>query len=379
MFVAKEHALGQIEDVKDFKDVTFVNNNQTVKSRDWMYRCVVLLLGSLVACFIGEVGVRLFPTWHDAFVQDIVYSRLPTDLYQPVGGLNPGEQPRKIRFVHHPNRQVRFTGLEYDNWVYTDDLGFRRSPTSIAKATADSSVLLLGDSFLFAGQVSWSDSVVGRLTETLPTVQWWNAGVDGYNTADSLTLWEEHEGAKPDEVWLFFFWGNDIWENDWASRPTSIPNEELELSRETDQYRFGWMQYSRFLSRLYAFWAISTDERFAEKNSQMVQLRDADQLEAALDSTQVQLERFTIQCVEASTACRVWLIPPMEAFQEPGLSEQVVPALLNHMPDSIDVTDLYPILKEQGGASLYFQSDPHWNSMGHAVVADFIQQTYEQE
>ena len=56
-------------------------------------------------------------------------------------------------------------------------------------------------------------------------------------------------------------------------------------------------------------------------------------LEAALDSTQVQLERFTIQCVEASAACRVWLIPPMEAFQEPGLSEQVVPALLNHMPD----------------------------------------------
>ena len=337
------------------------------------------LLGSCVAFVLGEVGVRIFPTWHDAFVQDIVHSRLPTDLYQPVGGLSPGEQPRKIRFVHRPNRQARFIGLEYDNWVYTDDLGFRTSPTSIAKATTDRSVLLLGDSFLFAGQVAWSDSVVGRLTETLPTVHWWNAGVDGYNTADALTLWEEHEEVKPDEVWLLFFWGNDIWENDWSSRPMLHPNEELERSRETDQNRFGWMQYSRFISRLYALWAISTDERFVEKNSQMAQLRDADQLEAALDSTQVQLERFATQCVEASTACRVWLIPPMEAFQETGLSEQVVQALSHHMPVSLEVTDLYPILKEQGGLSLYFQSDPHWNPMGHAVVADFIQQTHKQE
>ena len=357
-----------------------MNKNQTVESRDWMSSRVVLLLGCFIALFIGEVGVRLFPTWHDAFVQDIVHSRLPTDLYKPVGGLSPGETPSKIRFVHHPNRQARFTGLEYDNWVYTDGFGFRTSPTSIANRTLNRTVLLLGDSFLFAGQVAWSDSFVGRLTNDIPTVTWWNAGVDGYNTEDSLTLWEEKEQLKPDEVWLFFFWGNDVWENDWSSRPVSIPNEELEVSRETDVNRFGWMQGSKFLSRLYALWAISTDERFVEKKSQMAQLREVEQLEQALPSTRDQLQRFATQCIEEDkTICRVWLIPPMEAFQENGLSEQVVPALLNHMPDSLEVTDLYPILKEQGGASLYFHSDPHWNSMGHAVVADVIQQIHSQE
>ena len=127
-----------------------------------MYRVGLLTIGGFIALFIGEVGVRLSPTWHDAFVEDIVHSRLPTDLYQPVGGLSPGEQPSKVRFVHRPNRQARFIGLEYDNWVYTDDLGFRTSPTSIAKATADRSVLLLGDSFLFAGvfMARWPSSLV---------------------------------------------------------------------------------------------------------------------------------------------------------------------------------------------------------------------------
>lgn len=356
-----------------------MNNNQTIQFRNWIHRCAVLLLGCFIALFIGEVGVRLFPTWHDAFVQDIVHSRLPTDLYKPVGGLSPGEQPHKIRFVHHPNRQARFIGMEYDNWVYTNEFGFRTPPASTVNLPTSRKVLLLGDSFLFAGQVAWSESFVGRLTNQISSVKWWNAGVDGYNTADALTLWEEQQQLKPDEVWLFFFWGNDIWENDWSSRPMSIPDEELEISRERDVNRFGWMQYSRFLSRLYALLAISTDERFLEKKSQMAQLREVEQLEQALHSTRDQLQRFATQCVEASTACRVWLIPPMEAFQENGLSEQVVPALLNHMPDSIEVTDLYPIIKEQGGASLYFNSDPHWNPKGHAVVADFIQQIHSQE
>ena len=74
-----------------------------------------LLFGMMVAITIGEISVRLFPTWHDSFLQDIVHSQLPTELYKPVGGLQPGERPEKVRFKHHSNRQVQFKGLVDSN------------------------------------------------------------------------------------------------------------------------------------------------------------------------------------------------------------------------------------------------------------------------
>lgn len=146
--------------------------------------------GSLIAWTLGEVFVRLYPTWHDTFLQDIVHSKLPTDLYKPVGGFQPGERPNKVRFKHHPNTQARFVGREFDNWVYTDENGFRVASTGRV-SSGDKQILLLGDSFLFAGQVPWNQSFVGHLEQQVPNVEWFNAGVDGYNTSDSLMLWKE--------------------------------------------------------------------------------------------------------------------------------------------------------------------------------------------
>ena len=343
-------------------------------TRKVYHRWLGLLLGVLMAGILGELGVRLFPTWHDAFVADIVHSQLPTDLYKPVGGFAPGQQPQKIRFVHHPNRQARFKGREYDNWVYTDEHGFRvsRSDTVEVKGRR---ILLLGDSFLFAGQVAWAESFVGRLNREFTDITWWNAGVDGYSTENTLALWEEQNTISPTEVWLFFFWGNDIWENDWATRPILAPSESLEVSWESEKGWLQWVQYSKLLSRLYALWSISNDERFIEKKMQMAQLRDLVQLNQALDSTEIQLQRMAKQCQQRSLQrCRVWLIPPMEAFYEDGLANQVVEQLQKRIPETLEVVDVYPWLQQSGGSALYFQSDPHWNIKGHQVVFESIRE-----
>ena len=262
-----------------------------------------VILGTFVAIGIGEVVVRLFPTWHDTFLQDIVHSQLPTDLYKPVGGFQPGERPDKVRFKHHPNRQAQFKGREFDNWVYTDENGFRISSEGRGNPDGSKRILLLGDSFLFAGQVPWKKSFVGRLEEQLPNVEWLNAGVDGYNTSDALLLWKESK-LQSDEVWLFFFWGNDIWENDWSSRPSMKPDESAEVSLEGKDALLALLQYSKFASRLYALWAIQTDDRFAEKQAQH-QLRDVDQLQSALSASEKQLGAFALECVHQKVACRI--------------------------------------------------------------------------
>ena len=56
--------------------------------------------------------------------------------------------------------------------------------------------MLLGDSFLFAGQVPWTQSFVGQLETRIPNVDWLNAGVDGYNTSDASDALERVEGAS---------------------------------------------------------------------------------------------------------------------------------------------------------------------------------------
>ena len=102
---------------------------------------------------LGEGIVRLFPTWHDTFLQDIVYSQLPTNLYKPVGGFQPGERPDKPRFKHHPNRQAQFKGREFDMCTpMRMAFGYLQRVDKIDKQIE---ILLLGDSFLFAGQVPW--------------------------------------------------------------------------------------------------------------------------------------------------------------------------------------------------------------------------------
>lgn len=333
-----------------------------------------LLFGVCVAIALGEGIVRLFPTWHDTFLQDIVHSQLPTDLYRPVGGFKPGERPDKPRFKHHPNRQAQFKGREFDNWVYTDENGFRVSSAGRQDTAYEKRLLLLGDSFLFAGQVPWKQSFVGQLETRIPNVDWLNAGVDGYNTSDALMLWKESK-IQVDEVWLFFFWGNDIWENDWSSRPPMKPDEAAEISLEGKDALLTVLQYSRFISRLYALWAIQTDDRFAEKQAQIEQLGDVEQLQLALASSETQLDAFALECVRQKVECRIWLVPPMEAFTASGLAEQVVTEIEKIIPTIMIATDLTPVLQPQG-SDLYFQSDPHWNPDGHQVVADWLIEQY---
>ena len=59
------------------------------------------------------------------------------------------------------------------------------------------------------------------------------------------------------------------------------PDEAAEVSLEGKDALLTVIQYSKFISRLYALWAIQTDDRFAEKHAQLEQLRKLEQLQTA--------------------------------------------------------------------------------------------------
>lgn len=178
-----------------------------------------------------------------------------------------------------------------------------------------------------------------------------------------------------DEVWLFFFWGNDIWENDWASRPTMKADESEEISLEGQNVLLAVLQHSRFVSRLYALWAIYTDTRFAEKKAQIEQLRDVQSLNQASKSTENALDEWALECVRQKVECRVFFVPPLEAFTEEDLSTSVIHQMSAIVPSTITSYNLFPVLEDRG-IDLYFKSDPHWNAEGHQVVADWLIELY---
>ena len=102
-----------------------------------------------------------------------------------------------------------------------------------------------------------------------------------------------------------------------------------------------------------------------------------DQLQSALSASERQLDAFALECVRQKTTCRIWLVPPMEAFTESGLSSQVVSEIQEIIPAIIPTADMTPALQNKG-IDLYFQSDPHWNLEGHQVVADWLVEQYMQ-
>ena len=71
---------------------------------------------------------------------------------------------------------------------------------------------------------------------------------------------------------------------------------------------------------------IQTDDRFVEKQAQLEQLRKLEQLRVLLGASEHYLDTLALECVRQKVACRIWLVPPMEAT-ETGLAEQVVSEL----------------------------------------------------
>ena len=55
-----------------------------------------------------------------------------------------------------------------------------------------------------------------------------------------------------------------------------------------------------------------------------------------------------LECVRQKVDCRIWLVPPMEAFTDSGLSSQVVNEIQEIIPAIIPATDMTPASQDEG-------------------------------
>ncbi len=122
-----------------------------------------------------------------------------------------------------------------DKFVSSNSAGFRgRREYSLLRDTAQTRVLLLGDSFTFGDEVSDDETFAHYLQKLAPSIEVINAGVSGYGHDQMLlTLREFGSSYRPDIVVLGFI-ENDMNRNrlgfrDYAKPKFVIANDSLVL------------------------------------------------------------------------------------------------------------------------------------------------------
>jgi len=173
--------------------------------RLWAARIVLVCCCSLLPLAFLEATIRLF------------------------GPILPGNYATGTFLTAHPV-YARFHVPNFDGWVKTSEFtarvttnthGLRGPERDYPKPPGVKRVLVLGDSFVEAAQVSEAEGLVTRLEDRLNArgqqrYEVLNAGVGGWGTGQQY-LFLQHEGHRydPDLVVVVLYLGNDVFDNSW--------------------------------------------------------------------------------------------------------------------------------------------------------------------
>ncbi len=353
----------------------------------WISRLALVLLGLLAPLLLAEGALRI------------------------AGALLPGEYQTASFLEAHPefgrrNRpgQGWKRTPEFTSWIEINSRGLRGPEIEYAKPPGEKRVLVLGDSFTFAEQVSQHETFVQLVEDRLnagggpPRYRTLNAGSNGWATANQLAfLAKEGVRYEPDVVVLAFYVGNDVSDNyrrvagareaeraDLALRGADAFEGPRRILRRSQLYtvvetgvlaKLPWFapegasdasarRAPRTLDEAREAWAIT--ERLLDRMRDLAESRGA---------------RFLLVAVPA--ADRVAAGPrakepdseheededdaPVPGFEDPHGSLAMLADRL-HLP----MLDLLPPFRREAARSrqrLYYRVNAHWTPAGHALAA----------
>jgi lysophospholipase L1-like esterase len=312
---------------------------------------------------------------------------------------------QKTGWALQPNLEKQHTGPknEYAITIETNSLG-QRGPEPDA---SEYSILVLGDSFVFGQGVEENEAFTSLLSKSLrekgKSVSVANAGVPGYSTKQELAYLEKYlEKETPDLVVLGFFAGNDVYgnlENDFRYETENgclkaKPQPATDLK---SLLRNNLKSYSFFAERIRAVPVLREilmalglmQEKRPPAHLLCLENPPPGPMEQAWSETEAQLERAQQLAQKHGLTIVVLAIPSnfqvyddlrksaLEAYGIPpknfeyNFPERKLSSILEDKPNLILVELLEA--SRLSGFRLYFESDPHWNSYGHALAAQILE------
>jgi len=309
-------------------------------------------------------------------------------------------------FVLQPGRRV--VSPRWGHEIVVNQLGFRGPEPAPVKSPSRPRVLVLGDSFVEAGQVAWTDSLTARLAADLDAddrpAEVLSAGVSGWGTDDVVQYLETSGMAlEPDVVVIVVTLYNDVLDNLGEAfhrlRDGHLEHHDGAALSERDYVD---LQIKSYLSGHFHLYQLarqvwrrgSTGHAFASLQDHWIDLlraRPPPRIETGWALTESLLDEAVDLATAHDARIAIVLIPMEEQLTDARArafldTHGVDPADVDidapqrrlrawGRRDGVEVIDLLePFRAEQraGGPDLYLEDDGHWNERGHALAAEVL-------
>jgi hypothetical protein len=341
----------------------------SLKSRELFLNALTACISVTVLIVVAEVVLT--------FLVPIVFRSRFTRLDHVVG------------WYHSPGVSGTDTMEGHQYQIGYNSHGYRAPERAYAKAGAERRVIVLGDSFVDGSEVGDEELFTAKLEQQLSGVEVINLGVYGYQTAQELvTLEREGLRYSPDAVVLFTvpndFPGNVVGLESFGPAPRfvldgdSIAFEDLDHPNARAAFRAanlpvpGWVHRN---STLYYFVNTSIYQRLVA--GRIAKFRES---RLATVSSDNQRELYRRIVLRMRDICDANGIPLMVVFVHQrgdvtrSQSSQFADLAQFFRDSRIATVDLFDDLQgqEKTGPTPFYHNDPHWNSLGHERVAQWI-------
>jgi hypothetical protein len=347
----------------------------------WTARLLRVLVVACLTCVLLELGYRVYQA-----------QRYGTSVWDAVDdlGRNPALEDRLNPIAIDPflgwrsASNYRFDGprRNLDGSTYTAHVSFRPDGFRVYAdpLTPEPKVLVVGDSYTQAVQVSDDDTYYVRLGQT-SGAQMFAYGAGGFGTLQEMMILEQYfEAIQPDLI-VWQFCSNDFINNSFELEQASvINNNHLVRPYLQDEHivyalptpdplgvRTFWGLKSRVAYALLTRWdAFESEARAAESVERSIQRLGFDQpaFRRSIDTT----DRLLGMVRERVGAT------PMAAFScdaaEPYTTALRMVSAQHGIDFWPDVAAAVDIAQTQG--QVVRASDFHWNALGHRIIADAL-------
>lgn len=332
---------------------------------------------------------------------------------------------------HLPNARERIITPEYDVQIQTNKLGLRGRDYNFNKPSNIRRLIVLGDSFTEAFQVSEEESFVKQLESLYngnhdnDSIQVLNFGMGGFGTTQEFLIYKTL-GVKfhPNIVLLAFYVGNDFSDNYKPvgfseNRPyLHIDNDKFYISEPYKNtaffrtkrflkeyfYFFNFLEFKiRFnplLSRLLTQMGIVRKTILPEKESSnypevfnVYKIDYNKDWDSAVQTTEILIKMLQKEITQNGSKLIVVMIPDIRQIDEKIWTEtkEKYPAMKDVQWDLLkpnkilekilfeqDIAhiDCYSVIKDAmiKGIRCYYNYDFHFNVNGHKLTAQYIYQ-----
>ncbi len=334
----------------------------------WSRRLGLLAGGSLLALLLLEGGLRLYSAWF--------FPRLMTT-------------EARLGWRHSADRRKVFTNEDGErNLVVLNEHGHRGRPPG-ERREGRFRVLVLGDSFTEAVQVSETQVFTALLERADPSLELLNAGVGAWGTVQQLLYLRDHGLAFEPDLVLVMAYENDLVDSSLSYSPGIGPRPwarlvdgEVQVVEQVDEREFlrfvAPVPFRSFLSRnSYLFYAFNERVWQRLRREEHRRLEDADRL--AIDGAESRaiflglIGEMRRAVSERGGRLALGLIPSAGTVRA-GRSEWHEEVVAAARRDGLPCLSLVEALAtaEERGRRCYFERDIHWTWEGHEVAAEAL-------